>query len=322
MLTARDFRGVYAIIPTPSKAGAERLDAVDTVDVEETARLVNNLLSAGVDGLIALGTTGECATLLNSDYDKFVRCVLGTVNKRVPTFIGTSALGGHEVVRRTRNALQQGADGVLLGLPQWQVCTPEMALKFYKEFAEVFPDLAIMAYANPRAFRFDFGDEFWSAASKQVPNITSAKFNYPKRLLDVLKASAGRINFLPHEGGVARYMELSPETTTACWATSASMGPEPAVAIMKAALAGDKARVSEIGKDIAWAGEPIAPLTENPAEFASYNIQMEKIRIDAAGYCKAGPIRPPYDVMPQKWVDAARENGRRWAQIRPKYAAK
>ena len=291
MLSAHEFRGVYAIIPTPSTPGAERLDAVDTVDVQETARSVEDLLSAGVSGLIALGTTGECATLSNADYDKFVSCVLETVRKRVPTFIGTSALGGHEVARRTRRAQDQGADGILLGLPQWQVCTHDMAVKFYAEVAALFPKLAIMVYANPRAFRFDFADEFWREISRSVPSITSAKFNYPKRLLEVLKASEGRINFMPHEMGVLPYMERSPKTTTACWATAASMGPEPALAVMNAALAGDMSRLGAVHKDLAWATEPVMPLIENPSEFASYNIQMEKMRIDAAGYCKAGPIR-------------------------------
>ena len=55
--------------------------------------------------------------------------------------------------------------------------------------------------------------------------------------------------------------------------------------------------------------------------FASYNIQLERIRIDAAGYCKAGPVRPPYDVMPAEFAEQARECGRRWAQLCQKYAA-
>ena len=321
MLTARDLRGVYAIIPTPTKPGAERLDATDTVDLDETARAVEDLLAHGISGLIALGTTGECATLSNPDYDKFVACVLETVRKRVPTFIGASALGGHESVRRLRLVRELGGDGTLLGLPQWQVCTNEMALKFYAGIAEIFPEIAIMVYANQRAFRFDFNDDFWRDVARTVPSVMSAKFSNPKRLLDALKASEGRIHFLPNETAVLRFMELSPETTTACWATAASMGPEPVMAIMKAALAGDKARLAEINKDIAWASEPIMPLVENPAEFASYNIQVEKLRIDAAGYCMAGPIRPPYDVMPEKWAEASRECGRRWAQIRPKYAS-
>lgn len=319
MLKAGDFHGVYAIIPTPTKPGAERLDALDTVDLDETARSINDLIAAGVNGLIGLGTTGECATLANDDYDKLVTCVLETVAKRVPTFIGTSALGGHEVARRARLAQRQGADGILLGLPQWQVCTTDMAVKFYSDVAQLFPQLAIMVYANPRAFRFDFSDDFWRQVSRKVPSVTSAKFSYPKRLLEVLQASAGRINFLPSEMALQRYREIAPETTTGCWATAASMGPEPILALMNAILRGDAAALAAINKDIAWANEPVVPLIENAAEFASYNIQMEKLRIDAAGYCKAGPIRPPYNVMPDNYAEASRECGRRWAQMRRKY---
>ena len=95
MLTAADFRGVYAIIPTPAKEGAERWDAVETVDLAETERVVGRLIADGVQGLIALGTTGECATLADEDYKAFVDCVLATVKKRIPTFIGTTALGTH-----------------------------------------------------------------------------------------------------------------------------------------------------------------------------------------------------------------------------------
>ena len=40
--------------------------------------------------------------------------MLETVNRRVPTFIGTTSLGAHEVVDRMRFVRDRGADGVLL----------------------------------------------------------------------------------------------------------------------------------------------------------------------------------------------------------------
>ena len=94
MLNANEIRGLYAILPTPAKAGAERLSARNTVDLDETARVVNAMIDDGCKGLIALGTTGECATLSQDDYEAFVRCLVETAGKRVPTFVGTSAMGG------------------------------------------------------------------------------------------------------------------------------------------------------------------------------------------------------------------------------------
>jgi len=39
------------------------------------------------------------------------------------------------------------------------------------------------------------------------------------------------------------------------------------------------------------------------------------LRIAAVGYMKAGPVRPPYHVIPDAYAEGARENGRRWRAI-------
>jgi dihydrodipicolinate synthase/N-acetylneuraminate lyase len=321
MLKPSDLRGVYAIIPTPAKDGADRCDAVDTVDLAETERVVSRLIGDGVNGLIVLGTTGECATVTGQEYEAFVDCVLATVKKRIPAFIGTTALGTHEVVRRTRFAAERGADGILLGLPMWQPLTVDMAVAYYRGIAELFPRVAIMVYGNGRAFRFAFSPEFWSRVVDAAPTLIAAKYSRPKALLDSLAAAKGRVHFLPHDGALSKFAELSPETTTACWSTAASMGPEPVLAQMRALLAGDAEALQRIAADLGWAREPIAELTSDPELFTTYNIQMEKIRIQAAGYCKAGPIRPPYNVMPEPYAELARENARRWRQLCEKYAS-
>ncbi|HEV8016238.1 MAG TPA: dihydrodipicolinate synthase family protein [Stellaceae bacterium] len=320
MMTPSDFRGVYAIIPTPAKPGADRWDAVDTVDLDETARVLNRLIADGVHGLIVLGTTGECATLTPSEYEAFVDCVLQTVKKRIPTFIGTTALGTHEVVRRTRFAAERGADGILLGLPMWQPLTVDMAVEYYRSISEGFPRLALMVYGNHRAFRFAFAPEFWGRVVDVAPTLIAAKFSRPNVLLDCLAVSKGRVHFLPHDGGMSKFAELSPATTTACWSTAASMGPEPVLEQVRALLAHDNDAMKKIAADLAWARQPIAHITSDAELFATYNIQVEKLRIAMAGYCKAGPLRPPYHIMPEPYVASAREHAQRWRQLCEKYA--
>ncbi len=321
MLGPKDLRGVYAIIPTPAREGAERWDAENTVDLAETERVVNALVRDGVSGLIVLGTTGECATLTADEYEAFVDCVLSTMKKRLPTFIGTTALGTHEVVRRTRLVAERGADGVLLGLPMWQPLTIDMAVEFYRSIAEAFPRLGIMVYGNGRAFRFSFPPEFWSRVVDAAPTLMAAKYSRPQSLLAALaEASKGRVHFLPHDGGLGKFAQLSPETTTACWSTAASMGPGPVLAQMRAQLANDAEELRKISADLAWVREPIKEIVGDAELFAAYNIQLEKIRIQAAGYCKAGPIRPPYNFMPQNLVEKVHEHARRWRQLCEKYA--
>jgi dihydrodipicolinate synthase/N-acetylneuraminate lyase len=225
-------------------------------------------------------------------------------------------MGGHEVYKRLAVARDRGADGTLLGLPMWQPCTVDMAVRFYAEVGRAFPDLAVMVYANARAFRFSFPTDFWARIAQEAPTVTSAKSSQPTNLAENIAATGGRIHFMPSDMVAAKFQAISPATTTSCWATAAGMGPEPSRALIDAILAGDADRTKHIDERIAWSIAPLGPMLGNPELFASYNTQMEKTRIAAAGYCDPGPVRPPYDVFPAEYVEASREAGRRWRQLR------
>jgi len=318
MITAKDLKGALAIMPTPAKPGAERLDATDTVDLDETARLAEALVRDGANGIMALGTMGECATTSQADYEAYVDCLLRTVRGRIPTFVGTTALGGHEIARRIKFVKELGATGTLLGIPMWQPANVDMAVKFYADVAATFADFPIMVYANPRAFRFDFGVEFWRQVVDKAPTVMSAKFSSKtilKQCVDVVK---GRVNFVPPVGLAYEFAQISPASQTTCWIPS--VGPQVAIALMKALADGPAAQAKAVAADIAWANEPHHAITGSQEIFASYNIQLEKVLMAASGYCKTGPIRPPYDYMPEDFRQAATEGGQRYAKLREKYS--
>lgn len=318
MISAQDLKGVLAIMPTPAKEGADRLDATDTVDLEETARLADSLVRDGAAGIMALGTMGECATTAQSDYEVYVDCLLETVRGRIPTFVGTTALGGHEIARRIKFVKERGATGTLLGIPMWQPATLDMAVKFYADVAETFPDFPIMVYANARAFRFPFDVEFWGQVVAKAPTVMSAKFSSKTILKKTLDVANGRVNFVPPVGLAYEFSQISPASQTTCWMPS--VGPQVGIALMKALADGNAQQAEAVAADIAWANEPHHAITGSQEVFASYNIQMEKILMAASGYCKTGPIRPPYNVMPEDFRKGATEGGRRYAQLREKYS--
>lgn len=318
LLQASDIQGMYGIIATPANADADRIDAADTVNLAETERMTDALIDAGVSGLITTGTTGECATLTDKEWHDFVDCFLSTVNGRVPTIVGATALGTHQIVERLRFVQEKGADGTLLGLPMWQPCTHDMALKFYEGISAYFPELTLMVYGNMHAFRFDFTTDFWAALVDHAPTVTCAKFGSPQNYQEVLAATNGRINFLPISMSAYEMACVSQPTMTACWDTAAGMGPEPSIALMDAIRANDLDRAKIISEDILYACETFVP-PHVFAVFGSYNIQLEKLRIQAAGWSDPGPIRPPYDVVPDDLRAGAVECGRRWAEIRKKY---
>jgi len=321
VLGAGDYRGLYSIIPTPALADSSFRPGEPTVNLEETARLVNNLVRAGSAGIIALGTTGECATVPSWDYEPFVRCLAEAVAGRVPLFVGATALGQAEVMARLAVVRDAGATGTLLGLPMWQPMTTPMAVRYYAAVSQAFPELDIMVYANQRAFRFPFYDDadFWAQLADAAPTVSAAKFSRADPLVRFQAVTRSRIHFMPVDGMVLDFYGASPETTTACWATTASMGPEPALAIINAVLGGNHAEAEAVAKDIAWALEPVERFVSDPAVFSSYNIQIERLRIAAAGYCDPGPIRPPYDVTPDEYALPSYEVGKRWRTLAEKY---
>ena len=97
------------------------------------------------------------------------------------------------------------------------------------------------------------------------------------------------------------------------------MGPAPACAIIEAIQQKNSQAIETLAEEIDWAATPIHPIVTDAEVFASYNIQLEKLRINAAGYCKAGPMRPPYNYMPEELKLAAEECGRRWALLCKNY---
>jgi dihydrodipicolinate synthase/N-acetylneuraminate lyase len=305
-------------MPTPAKEGADRLDATNTVDLDETARLAESLVRDGASGIMALGTMGECATTAQTDYEAYVECLLQTIRGRIPTFVGTTALSGHEIARRIKFVKALGATGTLLGIPMWQPATLDMAVKLYADVAEAFPDFPIMVYANARAFRFPFGVDFWAQLVGKAPTVMSAKFSAKAILKASVEAVAGRIKFVPPVGLAYEFAQISPSTQTTCWMPS--VGPQVGIALMKALADGNTAQARTVADDIAWANEPHHAITGSQDVFASYNIQLEKVLMAASGYCKTGPIRPPYNVMPEDFRRAATEGGQRYAKLREKYS--
>jgi dihydrodipicolinate synthase/N-acetylneuraminate lyase len=312
MLSAADFQGrVLALPPTPMRADVDPLGPDSTVDIAEACRAADQMIRDGV-GLIGLcGTTGEGATVTWTERMEFYDAVNQTVAGRVPVLAGTTALGTKEVVGQMRTVRDLGLDGAFVGLPLWQTPTLENAIGFHADLAEAVPDVPLLVYANRFFFKFEYPVEFWRGIADRCPTVVACKTSFP--LTDELLAVAGeQVAFLNGEGGLltAAYKSF-PDYPHGCWATSAAMGPQPWVAAMTAAAAGDRDRAIQLLEAIDGVPLPVPDWTT----FPQYNIQFEKARIDAAGYMRCGPPRPPYTDLPEQWQQAAVSNAAAWRAL-------
>ncbi|MBS4052473.1 MAG: dihydrodipicolinate synthase family protein, partial [Methylomonas sp.] len=90
--------------------------AVDNVSLK---KLVEFHVEQGTDALVAVGTTGESATLDEDEHCQVIKTVVDYVAGRMPVIAGTGANCTREAIRLTQRAKQAGADACLLVTPYY-----------------------------------------------------------------------------------------------------------------------------------------------------------------------------------------------------------
>ena len=84
------------------------------VDKESLKKLVQYHIDQGTDALVAVGTTGESATLSEEEHCDVIRSVVEYVNGKMPVIAGTGANSTTEAISLTQKAKDVGADACLI----------------------------------------------------------------------------------------------------------------------------------------------------------------------------------------------------------------
>ena len=127
------FHGSMVAIVTPMKSGI----APDTaLDFEAMERLVEFHVGNGTDAIVAVGTTGESATLDEKEHCEVIRRVVELARGRIPVIAGTGANSTTEAIRLTRCAREARADACLLVTPYYNKPTQEGLYLHHKAVAE------------------------------------------------------------------------------------------------------------------------------------------------------------------------------------------
>ena len=316
-----DVRGVFAIMPTPAVDGADDPAMAYTLDRAETERAVNALVGDGVDAVMGTGTFGECATLTWDELRDFSEIVVAAAAGRVPVFLGATTLNTRDTITRARALRDIGVDGLLLGRPMWSQCDDENLVAYYRAVAEAVPELALMVYDNPEAFKGKISTSAYAELA-EIPQVVAAKYPvFGPSFGPDLEAVAGRVRLLPVDRDWVTAHELAPDEVPACWSGAASCGPLPHVELGRRVLAGDLDGAREVAADLGAASAGFFP-EGSFALFSRYNVQLEKTRINAAGYIAAGPCRPPYVHCPGEYAEGARNSGRRLAELHATYRSR
>ncbi len=112
------------------------MDSRGDLDWPALERLIDFHLKQGTDGIVAVGTTGESATLDMAEHKDAIRFVVDKVAGRIPVIAGTGANSTREAVELTEAARSVGADACLLVTPYYNKPTQEGLYQHFRFIAE------------------------------------------------------------------------------------------------------------------------------------------------------------------------------------------
>jgi len=122
-------RGSLTALVTP-------MNEDSSIDYESLKDLINFQIDSGIDGIVAVGTTGESATIDFEDHIKLIEFFVKESDSRVPIIAGTGANSTEEAITLTKAAQNVGADAALLVSPYYNKPPQDGILKHYLKIAD------------------------------------------------------------------------------------------------------------------------------------------------------------------------------------------
>ena len=144
-----------------------------TVDEISLKKLIEFHIEQGTDALVAVGTTGESATLDEDEHIGVVKFIVDNVAGRIPVIAGTGANCTREAIHLTKRAKQVGVDACLLVTPYYNKPTQQGLYLHYQAIAEAV-DIPIILYNVPGRTSVDMLPETVARLAK-IANIVGVK---------------------------------------------------------------------------------------------------------------------------------------------------
>ncbi len=172
MSTAKQYIGVYTAIITPMRDGQ--------ISYEEIDSLVEQQIAAGVDGIVAVGTTGESPTVNTEEHIQIIKRVVDAAKGRVKVIAGSGANSTSEALHLTREADRAGADAFLQVTPYYNKPNQEGLFQHFSAVASV-TDKPIILYSIPGRSVIEIAVETFVRLAEKHENVR------------IIKESGGRV---------------------------------------------------------------------------------------------------------------------------------
>lgn len=265
------------------------------VDVDGLRRLVDFHVEQGTDAIVAVGTTGESATLDENEHITVVECVVRQARGRVPVIAGTGANATREALELTRRAKEAGADACLLVTPYYNKPTQEGLYRHFRVVAEAV-DIPQILYNVPGRTGCDLLPET-VARLAPLPNIVGIKeATGDLRRVQQIRESCGP-RFWLYSGDDGTACEFCIQGGDGVISVTANVAPRLMHEMCIAAVKGDADRARSLDRRLAGL---------HRALFVESNPIPAKWAVHALGLIPVG-IRLPLTWLSPTYEAAVRE---------------
>ena len=266
-----------------------------SLDFESLDRLIEFHIENKTDAIVAVGTTGESATLDDEEHCATIKRAVKTAAGRIPIIAGTGSNSTREAIDLTRCAMEAGADACLLVTPYYNKPTQEGLYLHYRAVAEAVAIPQIL-YNVPGRTAVDMLPETVArlAELSNIIGIKEATGNMD-RAKTILAMCGDKIDVYSGDDGTA--MDLILLGAKGDISVTANVAPRAMHDMCAAALKGDKATAQQIN-------EPLQGLHKNL--FLEANPIPVKWALYEMGLIKAG-IRLPMTMLSEHHHETLRQ---------------
>jgi 4-hydroxy-tetrahydrodipicolinate synthase len=278
-------KGIFPPLVTPLTNDLE-------LDTKALARLIENVLSGRVNGIVLLGSIGENAGLTNEIRHQVITAAAGVISKRFPIIVNITSSSYKESLRMATYACEQGADYVMLATPFYYSMNQAELITYIKMMADRIP-VPLILYNVPQYTKTVIEPESVEKLSKHK-NIAGIKDSSGDmvRLHEIL-ALKNNHNFSILIG---TEMLLGEGVLSGCDGGingGANIFPELYVKMYEAALKKDTEKMKELQKWIIKIRKNIYQIADSPMNI----IIGLKYALSIKGICSAQMAMPVYNEL-------------------------
>ncbi len=282
------FKGSLTALVTPFRNGA--------VDEAAFQKFVDWQIKEGIDGVVPVGTTGECPTVSHEEHHRIVELAIEVAKGRVPVIAGTGSNSTQEAIDLTRHAEKAGADAALVVLPYYNRPTPEGQFQHYKAIHDA-TNLPIIIYNVPPRSAVDMSIDTMKRCA-ELPRVVGVKDATADLARPARTKLAIGADFCQLSGEDATALPFLAQGGVGCISVTSNVAPKLTSEMHKAWRAGDLKKAMEIN-------ERLMPV--NDAMFCETSPGPVKYALSIMGHILPDvrlPLAPISDVSKQK-VEAA-----------------